>query len=324
MMEAVAYFADEAKAHEFVVSLRWPTGVCCPRCGSTRVQYVSTRRIWKCKDCTERKQFSVKVGTIFEDSPIPLGKWLIAVWLLANAKNGISSYELARSLGVTQKSAWFMLQRIRLAMQAGTFERQLSGEVEADETFIGGRARNMHKGKRKAKGRGAVGKAVVLGLLERKGEIRTMVVGNTKRRTLSPKVREHVAAGSEVFTDALKSYLGLDAEYVHNVIDHAECYAKGKVHTNGLENFWSLLKRSIKGTYVAVEPFHLFRYLDEQSFRYNRRKGTDSERFLRVLDGTGGKRLTYNQLIGETDMEGCSAGGGDVESEEGSSDPDGR
>lgn len=241
LVQAVRYFSDEAKAHEFVVGLRWPNGVCCPRCGSVRVQYISTRRIWKCKDCTERKQFSVKVGTIFEDSPLPLGKWLVAVWLLVNAKNGISSYELHRALGVTQKSAWFMLQRIRLAMQVGTFETQLGGEVEADETFIGGRARNMHAGRRKAKGRGTVGKAIVLGLLERRGEVRTMVVGNTKRSTLQPKVRNHVKRGTHVFTDALASYEGLGSEYVHQVIDHAECYAKGKIHTNGLENFWSLL-----------------------------------------------------------------------------------
>jgi transposase-like protein len=309
MMEAVQYFGIEQNAHDFVVGMRWPESVCCPRCGSVKVQYISTRKTWRCKDCIEKRTFTAKTGTVFEDSPLSLGKWLIAVWLLVNAKNGISSYELHRALGVTQKTAWFMLQRVRLAMQGGSIEkRDIEGAVEVDETFIGGRARNMHAGKRKAKGRGSVGKAVVLGMLQRNGEARVMVVGNTKRSTLAPKVRENVKPGAGVFTDALASYAGLEADYAHQVVDHAECYVKGNVHTNGLENFWSLLKRSIKGTYIAVEPFHLFRYLDEQSFRFNNRKDTDSGRFLRVVGGTEGKRLTYTQLIGDgADTEGCSA-----------------
>lgn len=164
----------------------------------------------------------------------------------------------------------------------------------------------MHYGKRKAKGRGAIGKAVVMGLLQRHGEVRTMVVGNTKRRTLQPVIKEHVEKGTEVFTDALRSYSGLDSEYVHKVIDHAECYAKGNIHTNGLENFWSLFKRCIKGTHVSVEPFHLFRYLDAECFRFNNRKQSDSERFVRVLSQVKGKRLTYQGLIGEQEQLLCS------------------
>jgi transposase-like protein len=302
LLEAVKFFADPDVSLAFVVRLRWPNGVTCPRCEAQEPLFLSTRRIWKCRSC--KKQFSAKVGTIFEDSPIALEKWLPVLWLVVNCKNGISSYEVARALGVTQKTAWFMGHRIRLAVQTGTFGK-MSGEVEVDETFIGGKARFMHKGKRAEKitGTGGMGKTAVMGLLERHGElghstIKAKVVPNTKRKTLAPEVREQVEPGSEVFTDALRSYDDLGADYIHQVIDHAESYAKGKIHTNGLENFWSLLKRSIKGTYVSVEPFHLFRYLDEQSFRFNGRKLTDGLRFLRAAAGVVGKRVTYTELIG--------------------------
>lgn len=297
LIEAIRYFSDPKVCLDFVVSLRWPNGVVCPTCGATDVRFLENRQVWECRNKHPRKQFSVKVGTIFEDSPIKLDKWLAAIWLIANAKNGISSYEIHRSIGVTQKTAWFMLQRIRLAMQAGSIEK-MSGEVEADETFIGGKARNMHAGKRKAKGRGAVGKAVVMGLLERHGKAKTSVVPDTKKKTLQKHLRDHVETGSNLYTDALKSYEGLDAEFVHQVIDHAECYAIGHIHTNGMENFWSLLKRMINGTYVSIEPFHLFRYLDEQTFRFNNRAETDGERFNDVVSAVAGKRLQYKELIG--------------------------
>jgi transposase-like protein len=251
-------------------------------------------------NCTNFR-FSIErqIGTIFEECRLPIDKCLIAVWLEVNSKNSISSYEVGRHLGVTQKTAWFLQHRIRLALNVGSFDKPLSGEVEADETFIGGKAHNMHPGKRKAKGRGAAGKAVVMGLLERHGEVRTFVVDNTKRRTLQPVVKQHVEKGSEVFTDALASYSGLSPEYMHQVIDHAECYVKGNVHTNGLENYWSLFKRCIKGTHISVEPFHLFRYLDAENFRFNQRKTTDGVRFVRAAGMTEGKRLTYKSLIGE-------------------------
>ncbi len=283
-----------------MANLRWPEGVECPHCGSKRVLYLATRGIWECKEKHPKRQFSVKVGALFEDSALSLDKWLIAIWVEANSKNSISSYELSATLGITQKSAWFMQQRIRLAMQTGTF-RKLNGEVEVDETFIGGKARNMHKGKRKAKGTGVIGKAVVMGLFQRHGEVRTVVVENTKRSSLHPIVREHVETKSEVFSDALKSYEGLDPDYVHKVIDHAECYVKGNVHTNGLENFWALFKRCIKGTHVSIEPFHLFRYLDAETFRYNNRATSPLNRFLKAAVGVIGKRLTYDSLIGEAD-----------------------
>lgn len=304
LLEAVQYFADEDVAVAFLANLRWPSGEqVCPKCGSEREHtYIAKRRIWRCRDC--KKDFSIKVGTIFEDSPIQLGKWLPAMWMLANCKNGISSYELARDLGITQKSAWFMLHRLRLATQAGSFDK-MAGEVEADETFIGGKARFMHKDKRDEviKGRGPLGKVAVMGLLERHGEdkksrVRVKVVDGRKKRHLQAEVREHVTPGASLYTDALKSYDGLAAEYVHEVIDHAEAYVRDQVHTNGLENFWSLLKRAVKGTYVSVEPFHLFRYLDEQSFRFNERHDTDRGRFVTALSSILGKRLTYSELTG--------------------------
>lgn len=301
LLDAIKYFSDPDTCTTFMAQLRWPEGVTCPHCQGKAVSYLSTRRKWKCMNKECHKQFSVKVGTIMEDSPIGLDKWLAAIWMIANAKNGISSYEIHRGLGITQKSAWFLLHRIRLAMQTGTFQK-LSGEVEADETFIGGKARNMHKSKREKimKGRGSIGKVAVMGLLERHGgEVRTRVIHNTKRETLHQAVHNYVEKGSELFTDAFRSYQGLNAEYIHQVIDHAEKYVNGNVHTNNIENFWSLLKRSLKGTYVSVEPFHLFRYLDEQSFRFNTRKGKDIDRFVQTVKSIAGRRLTYEQLIGD-------------------------
>lgn len=307
--DAIKYFADEDRALEFMVGIRWPDGVVkCPKCGSENVSFLSTRRIWKCKEAHEKQQFSVKVGTVLEDSPIKLDKWLSAFWLIANAKNGISSYELHRSIGVTQKTGWFMLHRIRLAMQDGSIEK-MKGRVEADETFIGGRARFMHKDKRGPKTTGIVGKAVVMGLLERNApegtsRVRAKVVKTTRRHDLQSEVRQNVEKGSEILTDAHSSYIGLTDEYAHSVIDHAESYAKGHVHVNGLENFWSLLKRGIKGTYVNVEPFHLFRYLDEQAFRFNERKDNDAGRFVSVVRGIIGKGLRYAKLTGKLDDDG--------------------
>jgi len=298
LMEAIRYFSDSVVCLKHVAESKWPTGPACPQCTSKRLSFLTTRLMWKCLDC--KKQFSVKVGTILEDSAIPLDKWLTTMWLLANCKNGISSYEVADAIKVTQRTAWFMLHRIRYAMHTGSVNK-MTGTVEADETFIGGKARNMHVGKRmeRIRGRGPMGKAVVFGLLEREtGKIRTSVVTTRRKGELQRRIRENVATGTAVYTDALKSYDGLESEYAHKVVDHAEQYVDGNVHTNRLENFWSLLKRSIKGTYVSVEPFHLFRYLDEQAFRYNERKLTSAERFQKVLDSIVGKRLTYALVLG--------------------------
>jgi transposase-like protein len=296
LQQAIIYFSDAENCTNFLSQLRWPDGVECPNCEGREVSYLSTRRLWKCKSC--KKQFSVKAGSIMEDSPIGLDKWLAAIWLIANAKNGISSMEIHRSLGITQKSAWFLLHRIRKAMQNGSLAK-FSGHVEVDETYIGGKARNMHISKRKHLGSRDTGKVAVMGLLERHGEVRTMVIEGTKRGHLHSQVVKHVEAGSNVYTDALRSYNELDQQYIHGVINHAEKYVDGLIHTNGIENFWSLLKRAIKGTYVSVEPFHLFRYLDEQSFRFNTRKGTDADRFVKAAAALTGKRLTYSELIGK-------------------------
>ncbi|HZW05763.1 MAG TPA: IS1595 family transposase [Phycisphaerales bacterium] len=306
---AIKYFANKDIAHEFLASLRWPEGPFCPRCACTEYSYLTTRRVYKCKGC--QKQYTVKLGTIFEDSPIGLDKWLPAVWLIVNAKNGISSYELHRSLGVTQKTAWFMLHRIRLAMQTQTFAK-VSGDVEVDETYIGGKARFMHPDKkdRIMKGRrgGVTGKAAVMGLLsrdERKGhsKVRVEVLpegrSRVKREDAKKFVETNVEVGANLFTDEHKSYIQMRKHYIHQVIDHGTMYAKGKVHINGMENFWSLLKRGIRGTYVSVEPFHLFRYLDEQVFRFNTRKTKDVARFIMTLGQFVNKRLTYAELIGE-------------------------
>lgn len=297
LMDAILYFSDPMICLETVSKAKWPKGPTCPKCQSQRLSFLRTRRMWTCLDC--RKQFSVKVGTIFEDSAIGLDKWLTAMWLIANCKNGISSYELARDIKVTQRTAWFMLQRLRRVMHTGSINK-MTGAVEADETFIGAEARNMHFDKRAEKihGRGPMGKAIVFGLLDREtGKVHASVVGSRRKYHLHAVIRENVAPGSELNTDALKSYDGL-SEYTHKVIDHAEAYVDGTVHTNRLENFWSLLKRAIKGTYVSIEPFHLFRYLDEQSFRYNEREATDSQRFYKVLGCVSGKRLTYAQVKG--------------------------
>lgn len=291
------------------MEVRWPDGVVtCPTCGAEKVTYLANQRRWKCYGKHPKPQFSVKVGTIFEDSSLGLDKWMMAMWMIANCKNGVSSCEVARDLGITQKSAWHMLQRIRLAMRVGSFEK-LSGHVEVDETFIGGRARNMHRGalaKRVAEfatpytGRNQnIGKVAVIGLLQRNGEVRTKVLPNVKRHAIHGEVTKHVETGSTVYSDALRSYNQLDQEYVHNVINHAVEYVRGHVHTNGIENFWSLLKRTLGGTYISVEPFHLFRYLDEQSFRFNHRKLTDGERFEIVSRQVIGRRLTYAALTGK-------------------------
>lgn len=263
LIEAIRYFSDPDVTHNLMVSLRWPNGVYCPTCGRSDVRFVATRRIWECKEKHPKRQFSAKVGTIFEDSPLGLDKWFAAIWMVANCKNGISSYEMARDLGITQKSAWFMDHRIRLAMKAGSFLK-MSGEVEADETFIGGLAKNMHRHKReqKIKGTGGAGKEAVLGIVERgsvgrKTRIRTTHVPNVKRKTLAPEIFNNVEPGSTVYTDALKSYLGLSDKYTHETVDHAIEFVRGNVHTNSVENFWSLLKRTLKGTYVSVDPVHL-------------------------------------------------------------------
>ncbi|MBZ5647785.1 MAG: IS1595 family transposase [Acidobacteriia bacterium] len=307
LQEAIRYFGDPDNALAYVVERIWPDGtVTCPTCGRADVVFLKNQRKWQCKSVHPKRQFSAKVGTIFEDSPIPLDKWMTAVWMLVNCRNGVSSYEVARTIGVTQKSAWFMLHRIRKALQNKSFRKLggSGGSCEADETFIGAKARNVHVGKRDAKvGMGK--KAIIVGVLERGGHVRAEVVETRKRHKIHEIVKENVLPGSALYTDKLLSYKGLENYFAHEVVDHALGYVRGQVHTNGLENFWSLLKRGLGGTYVNVEPFHLFRYLDEQMFRYNNRRDADrvplpdSERFNLALSGILGKRLTYAELTGK-------------------------
>ncbi len=300
LQQAILYFADPVNCREYLVARRWPDGVTCPRCGSKNVLLLEKYNRWHCREKHEAPQFTLKTGTIMEDSPIGLDKWMTAMWQIVNCKNGISSYEIHRALGITQKTAWFLDHRIRLALMSGSFEK-LTGHVEADETFIGGKARNMHLSKRQRRitGTGGKDKTAVMGILERGGKVRATVIPNRKKKALQAEVKKHVEAGAALYTDALLSYNGLAGDYAHQVVDHAVQYVDGMIHTNGLENFWSLLKRGINGTYVSVEPFHLFRYLDEQAYRYNNRKLTDGERFSSAVKGIVGKRLTFDELTGK-------------------------
>lgn len=298
LQDAIIFFSDKDRCFEYVSWLRWPDGkVSCPRCGSYDHWFIKSRRIWDCKGC--KKQFSLKVNTIYEDSAITLDKWMIATWMLGNCRNGVSSYELHRTIGVTQKTAWFMLHRIREVMK-DTDETQLAGEIEMDETFVGGKAKNMHKAKRAAKlnvDGTFKGKTIVVGMLERNGRVKTQVVEDRTRAVLHELATTNITPGSTVMTDEHRAYMGMN--FRHEVIVHADAYVRGNVHTNGIESFWSMLKRSLGGTYISVEPFHLFRYIDEQAFRFNNRKDcNDVERFELAVRNCSGKRLTYDQLTG--------------------------
>jgi transposase-like protein len=314
LQEAIQHFSDEQVCIDAVAKMRWPDGPQCPACLAKEPYYLKTQKRFKCRDC--RRQFSVKLGTIFEDSPIPLQKWLPAMWMLSNCKNGVSSWEIHRALGITQKSAWFMLHRLRLAMKGYDLGTKLggkdSGGVEIDEAFFGGRLGNMHKDKRaryaKETATGAVagstGKTIVVGMLDRESrEVRATVIPDVKRETLQAEILSNVKYGSPIYTDNAVPYDRLNWHYVHEIVNHANEYVRGQVHTNGLENFWSLFKRHLRGTYVAVEPFHLERYLDEQVFRFNNRQKPmdDYARFEKLLGQVAHKRLTYAELTGKTE-----------------------
>lgn len=335
LQDAIIYFSDPDNCIDYLASRRWPDGAICPICGSTKVSgFNSKRRTWKCGSHHTRREFSVKVGTIFEDSPITLDKWLTAIWLIVNCKNGISSYEIARDLGVTQKSAWFMLHRIRLAMDGGSFEKMggpEGGPVEVDEAYIGGEPKNRHRSKRpkallanvprliqdengntiiNPASKRPVGrvsdKIPVVGMLDREArKVRAKVIPQVKREVLQEAILENITKGSTVYTDMLAAYSNLKTlDFVHDTVTHVEEYVRGNVHTNGIENFWSLLKRGLKGTYVAVEPFHLDRYVAEQVFRYNNRATkdnplTDSDRFALAINQITGKRITFAELTGK-------------------------
>jgi transposase-like protein len=311
LQDAIIYFSDADRAFQYALNLRFPGGkVACPRCGSERHSFMKSRRVWECYGC--KKQFSLKVGTIMEDSPLGLDKWMMTAWMIAASKNGVSSYEIHRSIGVTQKSAWFMLHRLREAMKNGSMSKigGENGPVEMDETFVGGKVKNMHKAKIKAKfhgkgTQGGHGKAVVMGMLERGGQVRAQVVEGRLKHQIAPVINAHVEGGSHIITDEFVVYTNLGNDYYHEIINHLEGYVREHIHTNGIENFWALLKRGLNGTYVSVEPFHLDAYVTEQVFRYNNRATkdnplNDADRFALLMSQIGGKRLTYAELTGKT------------------------
>jgi transposase-like protein len=304
LQAAILFFSNPDNCVAYMVAQRWPDGVVvCPTCGRNDVSWLKNQRKWQCKSQHTKRQFSVKVGTIFEDSPLGLDKWLMATWMITNCKNGVSSYEIARDLGVTQKSAWFMLHRIRVAMgdpEAGKIGG--GGIVECDETFVGGKVKNMHKS-RKVKGMNysaGNGKAIVMGMLERGGRVKARVIKDRKAQTMRPTLHDNLEAGSHVITDELTSYAFITDQYFHEIINHLDGYVREHIHTNGIENFWSCLKRGLNGTYISVEPFHLDAYVAEQVFRFNHRhKNTDATRFAKVLSQVTGKRLTYAEVTGK-------------------------
>jgi ISXO2-like transposase domain/Transposase zinc-ribbon domain len=304
LQQAIVYFSNPDNCVAYMVSKRWKDGVICPNCGSREVKYMESRRVWQCKTRHPKSQFSVKVGSVYEDSPIGLDKWLTATWMVTNCKNGVSSYEIHRAIGVTQKSAWFMLHRLRVAMKEEhkhTMGSSHNNPIEVDETYIGGKAINKHLNKRRQEEK----KTIVMGMLNRETrQVRAKVIPHARREVLQGEILKHVGFNAHVFTDGHVGYEGIDKykNFTHRTVNHINQYVNGRVHTQGIENFWSLLKRGLNGTYVAVEPFHLNAYVDEQVFRYNNRKGNDGMRFGLCVEKTFGKRLTYKQLTGKTEQ----------------------
>jgi transposase-like protein len=315
LLDAVRFYSDPENCRQHMIEVRWLDGIVrCPTCGSENVTFLKAANLYKCYGRHDRAKFSLKVGTVFEDSPIGLDKWLPVVWMLANCKNGISSWEIHRAIGVTQKTAWFMLHRIRKAMASRSFSKlggSGGGPVEVDETFIGPKPQKMHRERRlkmqgALKGAGLDNKTIVMGMLDRDSrKVRAQVVPNVKRETLQAAILSEIENGSKVYTDGYPSYDKLSADgYIHETVNHLEEYVRGEVHTQGIDNFWSLLKRGLTGTYVSVEPFHLDRYVTEQVFRYNNRATKDnplqdSDRFMLALSQIAGKRLTYAELTGK-------------------------
>ena len=310
LIEAIKLYGDELYCIKLLANLRWLNGIpVCPKCDAEengrKHMWLAKQKRWKCYTC--RKQFSVKQGTIFEDSPISLSKWFTALWLLVNCKNGVSSYEIARDLEITQKSAWFVLQRLRFILKDVSMEKMgTSGTpVQMDESFHGGKPKNMHRTRRlkqRIAENGYAEKTSVFGMLETgTRQVRAMVVPNVKRVTLQNAILDNVGVGSTIHTDQWMGYGGLAKQFVHETVNHmTEYVTEGGVNTQAIENFWSLLKRGLQGTYVAVEAMHMDRYLDEQMFRFNNRIGyNDGNRFVKALSQSPNRRLTYADLTGK-------------------------
>jgi transposase-like protein len=311
LQQAIVYFADPKNCRDYLVARRWPDGVICPKCGSRSVLFMEKYNRWNCREKHPSAQFTLKTGTVMEDSAIGIDKWLTAMWMVVNCKNGVSSYEISRTLGITQKSAWFLDHRIRLMLGAPTAEKlggEGGGPVEVDESFHGGSPKNWSLSKRASNKRFAPPgtkepheKTAVVGLLDRKTrQVRAKVIPKVTREVLQDVILDSVEGKSTVYTDGWKAYSQLKTlDFVHETVNHLDEYVRGEVHTNGIENFWALLKRGLKGTYVAVEPFHLDRYVTEQVFRYNNRKMKDADRFDLAVRGMVGKRLTYAEVTGK-------------------------
>lgn len=294
LMEAIP---DEQAAIDHFTAIRWKNCEFCPYCGATKVYHFTDKRTHKCGEC--RQRFSIKVGTIFEDTKIPLRKWFMAIWLITSHKKGIASTQLAKDIKVTQKTAWFMLHRLRHAIRTQSFNRPLGGTVEMDETYIGGKVKNMHAHKRPKGAQGGAGKAVVFGILERGGELRAAPVADSHRATLEPIIIANVQPGTTINTDEANAYKMLSAvgPYRHYMVNHhAKEYARGEYHVNSIEGFWALLKRQIIGIHHWVSGQHLFRYVGEAAWRYNLRGIAEGSRFDALLSQATG-RLTYKALI---------------------------
>jgi transposase-like protein len=299
LLEAISFFSNLKTCNRFVSELRWKNGPECPQCGSMSVCCLSTRPAMRCRVKGCRKSFSIKTGTIFEDSPLPLTKWLPAIWLIVNSKTGISSSEVARSVGVCQSTGWFMMHRVREALR-NELVYKLSGEVEIDQAYVGGKAKNKHRPRSAFRRRLSTKESMtaIVGILQRRGEVRAKVIGDLRNSTIVPEIYRNVEDGARVYTDGRCSSYWLKSKYEHETVLHKKEYARGRIHINTIENFWSHFKRTL-GTYIQIAPVHVGRYLDEQSFRYNHKKETDAERFVAAVSQIFGRRLTYVQLTGK-------------------------
>lgn len=298
LQDAIIYFSDKDRAFEFAKNLRWKDGIVrCPFCNSSNHWFMSSYKKWKCKNC--RKQFTIKNNTFMHDSHISIDKWMCAIWIMTTFRGGISSYELGRALKISQSSAWFLSHRIRNLLSELNPEL-LSGVIEADETFVGGKLKNKHYKQRKhIKGRGAVGKTIVFGVRQRKGKCIAKVIPNTQEQTLCSEIVKIIKKGSNVYTDSFPAYNNLSVDYQHSSVDHSNGeYVCGDVHTNGIENIWSQLKHKVRSTHRGrISKKHLQRYIDELLFRLNNRGIDDWSRFETILRKINSKSLTYNELL---------------------------
>lgn len=305
-------FSDEDKAREYFENLRWPDGPVCPHCGSTEAYRLTPKPtskrpgrkgLLKCKYC--RKQFTVRVGTVFEDSHIPLHKWFLAIHLLCSSKKGMSAHQIHRMVGVTYKSAWFMMHRVRYAMTQEPLASKLQGTIELDETYVGGKLQNMHASKRKAvrEQQSRLGKAPVATLVERNGRVRSFPIDRVKGHNLKEILLENVEKGAQLFTDGKSPYLGVDHDYNRESVNHLQGeYVRGSVYTNTVEGYFSIFKRGLIGVYHHVGKQHLHRYTAEFDFRYNRRKMKDGQRTIDVIKGAEGKRLMFTATVRKSDQ----------------------